>query len=60
MFMEVIVIFKYVDASLSIKWKIGLIIRLFNHSVKSVKARIISLSLIFFIAVVRMALQPYT
>ena len=60
MLMEVIVIFKAVDDSLSMKWKPWLILQLFNSLVNSVKAHIISLSLIFFIAVVRMALQSYT
>ena len=60
MFMEVIVIFKYVYASLSMKWKPGLIPRLLKSSVNSVKAFIIYLSLLFFIALVRMALQSQT
>ena len=60
MFMEAIVIFKDVDASLFMKWKPRLILRLFNSYVKSLKACIIYLSLTLFIAVVRMELQSYT
>ena len=60
MFMVIIVIFKAVDASFSMRWKHGLIPRLFKSSVNDVKAFIVSLSLLFFIAVVRMALQSYT
>ena len=59
MFMFVIVILKAVDASLYIKWNPGLITQLFKYSVNSVKACIISLSLLLLIAVVRMELQPY-
>ena len=58
--MVVIFIFKAVDASLSMKWKPGLIPRLFKSSVKSVKARIISLSLLLLIYVVSMKLPTYT
>ena len=58
--MEVIVVFKAVDASLSMKCKPGLIRCIFKSSVKSVKACSISLSLIFLIAVVSMVLQSYT
>ena len=54
MFMEVIVIFKDVDTSLYMKWKPGLIPQLFKYSVNYVKALIISLSLLFFVALVRM------
>ena len=60
MFMSVIVSFKSVDASLSMKWKPGLIPRIFKSSVNDVKAIIISLSLLLFISVVRMALHLYT
>ena len=60
MSMVIIVVFKYVDASLSMKWNPGIILRLFKCPVNSVKARIIYLSLIFFVAVFRMALQSYT
>ena len=60
MFMVVIVRFKAVDDSLSMKWKPGWIPQIFKYSVKYVKALIVSLSLLFFIAVVRMVLQPYT
>ena len=56
-FMVVIVSFKEVDASLSMKWKPGRIPRRFKSSVKDVKALIISLSLLSFISVVRMALH---
>ena len=58
--MEVIVVFKAVDASLSMIWKPGVIPQNFISSVNYVKARIISLSLLFFIAVFSMALQSYT
>ena len=60
MLMEVIVIFKALDASISIKWKLGLIPRLFKSSIKSVMSHIISLSLLLFIDVAQMALQQYT
>ena len=60
MLFEVIVIFKLVDDSLSTKWKPGLIIWLLNYSVNYVKAIIISFSLLLFIYIVRMELQPYT
>ena len=60
MFMFVIVSFKAVDFSLSMKWKAGWIHRLFKSSFNGVKAFIISLSLLLFIDVVRMALQSYT
>ena len=60
MSMVVIVILKDVDASLSMKWNHGLIPRIFKYSVNYVKACIISLSLILFIAVVGMVLQSYT
>ena len=52
--MEVIFIFKDIDASISMKLKPGLIQNLLKSSVKSVKARIIYLSLLFFIYVVMM------
>ena len=54
MFMVFIVIFMSVHASLSMNWEPGLIPRIFKSSVKDVKDLIISVSLIFFIAVVRM------
>ena len=60
MFMEVIVMFKPVDASFSMKWKPGLIPQLFNYSVNDVKSLIVSLSPLFLISVVRMALLSYT
>ena len=59
-FRVVIVSFKEVDASLSMKWKPGRIPRRFKSSVKDVKALIISLSLLFLIDVVRMELKSYT
>ena len=58
-FMEFIVIFKSVYVSLSTKLKPGLIPQIFKSSVNYVNALIISLSLLFFIAVVRMVLQTY-
>ena len=60
MFMVAISRFKALDALLSMKKKPGLVPRLLKSSVNYVKALIISLSPILFIAVVRMALQPYT
>ena len=42
------------------KWKPGLIPRLFKSSVNYMKAPIIYLSLLLFISVIRMALQSYT
>ena len=57
MFMVLIVIFKAVDASLSMKYNPGLILMLFKYLVNSVKDRIISLSLLFFTAVVSMEFQ---
>ena len=60
MFMEVIVIFKFVDASLSMKWNPGSIPRLLKSSVNSVKAFIIYLSLLVFIDLVSMELKSYT
>ena len=60
MFMIVIVIFKAADVSLSIKWKGGTIPRIFKPLVHYVKALIIYLSPLLFIALVRMALQSYT
>ena len=59
MYVEFIVIFKAVDASLSIKWKTGLIPRIFKFSFKPVKDRIISFPLLYFIAVFSIALQSY-
>ena len=60
MFMEVIVIFKAVDDLLSMKWKPGLITRIYKSSVNDVKSIIISLSLLLFNAVVSIALQSCT
>ena len=60
MFMVVIIIFIVVYASLSMKCNPKLIPQLFKSSVNSVKAHIISLSLLSFIAVVRMALKSHT
>ena len=60
MFMVAIVRFKAVDVSLSVKWRPGLIPRIFKSSVNDVKSLSISLSLLFFVAVFRMALQSYT
>ena len=60
MFIVIIVRFKAVDDSLSMKWKPGWINRLLKLFVKDAKALIIYLSLLFFIAVVRMELQSYT
>ena len=57
--MVVISIFKAVDDSLSKKWNPGLILWIFKSVVNFVKSRIISLSLIFFVAVVSMELQSY-
>ena len=59
MFMEFIVIFKAVYASLYMEWKPGLIPQIIKSSVNYVKALIIPLSLLFFIDVVRMKLQSY-
>ena len=53
MSMVAITIFKAVDSSLSMNWNPGLIPQLFNYVVNSMKAPIISLSLLFFIAVAR-------
>ena len=53
----VILIFKAVDVSLTMKWNPGLIPRLFKSSANSAKASIIYLPLLFLIAVVRIALQ---
>ena len=60
MFTVVIFSFKAVDASLSMKWKPGLIPQLLNSSVNDAKALIIYLSLILLIDVVRMELKSYT
>ena len=61
MYMVVISILKSVDASLSIKCNHGLIMKIFlKPVVNSVKARIINLSLLFFIAFIRTTLQAYT
>ena len=57
--MVFIVSFKAVDNLLSMKWKPGWIPQTFKSSVKDVKALIISVSLLFFIAVVRMSLESY-
>ena len=59
MSMVAIVIFTAVDAKLFMKWKPGLILSTFISSVNYVKDRIISLSFLFFIDVVMMALQLY-
>ena len=58
--MVVIAILKYVDASFSMRWNSGLIPQLFKSIVNYVKSRIISLSILFFVDVVRMTLQVYT
>ena len=60
MLVVVIFIFKALGSSLSMKCRPGLIPRLFKSSVNYVKYRIISLSLLFFVAVFRMVLQSYT
>ena len=60
MSMVAIIIFKDFDASLFIKWNHGLILQLFKYSVSSVNARIIYMSVLLFISVVRMVLQSYT
>ena len=59
-FMVVIVSFRAVYASLSMKWKPRLIPWLLKSSVNYVKALIISLSPLFFITVVRTTLKSYT
>ena len=59
MFMEVIVIFKAVDESLSMKWKPGLIPCLFKSLVNDVKAVILSLLLLLFVALVNITSQSY-
>ena len=53
-------ILNYVDDLLSMKWNPGLIPRPFKYVVAFMKVRIISLSLLFLVSVVRMALQSYT
>ena len=60
MSMVVIVIFKAVDASLSMNWDPGSTPWFLNYPVNYVKDHLISLSLPFFIAVVWRALQSYT
>ena len=60
MSMVVIVILKAIDYSLSMTWNYGLIPHLFQSSVNSVKDRIISMSLLFFVAVVRITLKSYS
>ena len=60
MSMVIVAILKSVDASLSMKWIPGLILQLYKSVVNSMKSHIISLSLILFVAVFRMALQSYT
>ena len=60
MIMAVIARFKAVHASLSMKWKPGLIPRILKSSVYDLKALIIYLPLLLFVALVRMALQSYT
>ena len=57
--MEFIVILKALYYSLSMKWKPGLIPRIFKSSVNDVKSLIVSFSLLLFVAVVRMELQSY-
>ena len=47
-------------SSLSMKWDLGLIPQFLKSVANSVKYRIISLSLLFFVKVVRMTLQSYT
>ena len=59
MLMVVIVIFKAVDASISMKWKPGLIPRLFKSSGNYVKACIVSFSLLFFVDVFWVVLRAY-
>ena len=59
MFMVVIIVFKAVDAVLSMEWKPGWIPGIFKSSVKDVKALITYSSLLLLIAAVRMALQSY-
>ena len=58
--MVVITIFNAVDDFLSTKWNPGLIMWIFKSALNYLKDCIISLSLMFFIAFVRMLLQPYT
>ena len=53
-------IFNAADASITMKWNPEFIPRIFKSVVNYVKSRIISFSLLFFIAVFRMALQSYT
>ena len=60
MFMVIFFSFKALDSSLFMKWKSGLIPRIFKSSVNYVKALVISLLLLLFIAVVSMVLQSYT
>ena len=57
MSMVVIAILKAAHDSLSMKWNTGLIPWIFNSPVNSVRACVISLSLLFFIAVVMMPLK---
>ena len=52
--------FKAIDAPFSMEWKPGLIQRIFKSPVNSAKARIISLTILFFVAIGRMELQSYT
>ena len=58
--MVAMAIFNASDDSLSMKWNPGFIPRVFKYVVNFVKACIISLSLLVFIAVVIMTLQSYT
>ena len=60
MFIVDIVIFNSANASFSMKFNPGFIPWVFKSSVNSMKDRIIYLSLLFFIAVVRMVLQSCT
>ena len=60
MSMVEISILKSFDAAFSVKWNPGLILRLFQCVVHSMKVHIISLSLVLFVAFSSMALQSYT
>ena len=55
--MVVISMFNVVDGLLSMKWNPGSIIRLLKSADNIVKSRIISLTIMFFISIVRMELQ---
>ena len=58
--MVVVAIFTAFNTLLSMIWNPGLIPRIFNNVVNDLKACIIYLSLLFFVSVVIMVLQPYT